>query len=70
MIAVKAHGKCARSDCGRYSEAIGADQDDAHILLNHEHGHEYRHCFEGQPLFQQVDTNKDTNPKRKQRRAS
>lgn len=60
MKAVKASGSCA--DCGRYSEATGADEEDARILLNHEHGHEYEHCYNGDVTFKVIDTNKQESP--------
>lgn len=64
MKAIKAHGNCAKTGCGRYSEAIGADEEDARIMLNHEHGHEFKHCFDGDPKFEEVDTTTPTRRKR------
>lgn len=61
MIAVKVQGTCL---CGRYSEAVGADEADARILLNHEHGHEYKHAFDGEMTFKAVDTNAPKKPRR------
>jgi len=53
MKCIKASGQCGL--CGRYSEAIGADREDALILLNHEHGYEYKHVFHGEPTYREVE---------------
>lgn len=55
MKAIKAYGNCSKTGCGRYSQAYGANETDAQMLLNHEHGHEFGHVFWGQPTFEQVN---------------
>lgn len=66
MKCIKAHGSCSK--CGRYSEAQGADDEDATDLLNHEHGHEFGHAFHGVPDYDDVDNAKPA--KRKPRRVT
>jgi hypothetical protein len=53
--ATKAYGNCSKTGCGQYTEAFGADETDAQMLLNHEHGHDHKHVFHGVPKFKQVN---------------
>ncbi len=55
MKATKASGNCSKTGCGQYSEAYGANESDALMLLNHEHGHEHKHVFHGVPNYKQVN---------------
>jgi hypothetical protein len=45
MNAIAAQGTCA---CGTFSKSYGADERDATLLLNHHHGHDNGHPFNGE----------------------
>ena len=55
MKGTKASGNCSKAGCGRYSEAIGADKADALMLLNHEHGYDFKHVFHGVPTYKVIN---------------
>jgi hypothetical protein len=68
MKTVKAFGICLT--CGKRSKAIGHDEQDAELLLNHNHGSDFGHCFEGDVVFKAVELNLDAqaNSSQKKRR--
>ncbi len=61
MTATCAQGVCK---CGLFARAIGADERDAHMLLNHEHGHATHHVFEGEVAYSETKETKRDKPKR------
>lgn len=47
MEAFSAQGTCEQ--CGSFTRAVAATKDDAMLFLNHEHGIDHGHAFEGVP---------------------
>lgn len=47
MEAFSAQGTCEQ--CGSFTRAVAATEDDAMLFLNHEHGIDHGHAFEGEP---------------------
>lgn len=46
MEAFSAHGTCER--CGSFTRSVAATEDDAILFLNHEHGADHGHAFDGE----------------------
>ncbi len=59
MKYTEASGTCTRTGCGRFTRVRGADKEDARTLLGHEHGHEFKHSFEGEVTFKEGNDKKD-----------
>lgn len=45
MEAFSAQGTC--ENCNAFTRSVGATEDDATLLLHHEHGHDHGHAFRG-----------------------
>lgn len=53
MRSVRIKGTCV---CGQFTEAHGADEDDARDMLNHSHGMDFKHSFDGDVTFRREDS--------------
>ena len=52
MEAMSAQGKCV---CGVFTKVYGKDVEDAMLLLNHAHGHDQKHLFEGEVTYKEAN---------------
>lgn len=52
MNTVRARGTCT---CGQFTEAHGADENDARDMLNHSHGMDFKHSFAGDVTFRKEE---------------
>lgn len=53
MEAVRIQGTCTR--CGAFTRSVGADEKDAQLIFNQDHGVDHGHPFEGETTTHDVD---------------
>lgn len=68
MEACRVQGTCTR--CGSFTRSVGADEKDALLIFNNDHGVDHGHPFEGEVTTSDVDYAefvRDGLPKRSKR---